>query len=1224
MRERINRLARGILTAEVPELSVSPEEIAGEVRSGEVFRTFICADSENGVHLKGLVYSDHPRVRVLRPSYGGVRNRIAVEADARDVDPGEELTGTLRFVTNGGERQIPFCFQVKAGAAAGILSRLTSIKDFAYIAKADPESALRIFGYRDFVRAPFMKDLRLRALYDAFRSGADRASAMEQFLVASGAKQPALVRPETERVEFRSVTGDTEGSITLVVVRPGYCFLSVKAEGGFLSLPEQSVPAEALRGGSTVFRFRIDASRLHEGRNDGKIRFTAGSFRFSVPVTVFREQAAEAAAAMRNRIACRKNFAEYLSLRVETALLYGWDEKSAFGCIPEDIARQMTGLLENSEPAGSLSHRTVLLMAEAAMLGGMEERSRELLAGILPEVIAVREQELFEYLLCEILQAMLPGGDSRKAGAARLVRKFMEEKGMHELITWYLMLRPELKKNPPELDELLREEYEAGSRSPFLYAEMAKLYEDNPQLIRALGPAELSVLRFSLRHSGADISGRDGAERKRGKRGGKAGKDSGFLPGEAAAAAYTAAANGVRTFGRLHFPLLAALCKARPSKDLLTTVCTILIRQDARTPEAGKWYLRGIEEKIRLNGLYEYLIYSMPEQDSEQLPHEVLLYFAYDSRLDSRSKAKLYENICRFRDREPELWAEYRRQIEEFTLNELLAGHISGNLAVLYRAVLIGDMVDRRLAAALPAVLNARSIRADAPYIRAAVIVYPELREIGKITLKDGQCVTPVYTDDALVLFEDAYGNRFADVSFRADLICSMPELAERCAEVNPDSAVQLLGRLKAVLEKRRPSGSRLEDEELRTLQYALKVLALSPACEEKICHLLMLRPADSADLLLGTDLRNYTSEERLGLLKGLRDLERWADAWALLKEFIPLKADPMLLRDICSRVILDRMFPEEPLLLSLSARLFLTKNADAAIIDYLCEYWNDSTENMYLLMDEAARREIRTGDLEERLLAQMLFTGNTEHLDRVFTRYREDRKSTEVMVRAYITDRAAEFFLHGKMPDEGVFRYLEMLFRDSADRKRVPEIYQLALSRYYAGLDRLTEEQAALAEEILYSLLDEGLCFPYYKNLARFIPVPEDVLDKAILEFRGTPGGEYEIRSRILPGEQEFRPEKLDAMYMDLYVKRQVLFAGETWEYEVTDPSRPDAGVLARGSVSSDAPEDAGDVRQVSRFACINRMTALLEAKDEAALKREMQSFAAQEDLAADLFRPL
>ena len=189
MRERINRLARGILTAETPELSVSPESLDGEVRSGEVLRTSVSADSENGVHLKGLVYSDDPRVQVLRASYGGVRNRIAVEVDARDLDPGEELTGTLRFVTNGGECQIPFCFRVTAGAAAGILGRLTSIKNFAYIAKADPESALRIFCYRDFVRAPFMQDLRLRALYDAFRSGADRASAMEQFLVASGAKQ---------------------------------------------------------------------------------------------------------------------------------------------------------------------------------------------------------------------------------------------------------------------------------------------------------------------------------------------------------------------------------------------------------------------------------------------------------------------------------------------------------------------------------------------------------------------------------------------------------------------------------------------------------------------------------------------------------------------------------------------------------------------------------------------------------------------------------------------------------------------------------------------------------------------------------------------------------------------------------------------------------------------------------------------------------------------------
>ena len=55
MRERINRLARGILTAETPELSVSPESLDGEVRSGEVLRTSVSADSENGVHLKGLV-----------------------------------------------------------------------------------------------------------------------------------------------------------------------------------------------------------------------------------------------------------------------------------------------------------------------------------------------------------------------------------------------------------------------------------------------------------------------------------------------------------------------------------------------------------------------------------------------------------------------------------------------------------------------------------------------------------------------------------------------------------------------------------------------------------------------------------------------------------------------------------------------------------------------------------------------------------------------------------------------------------------------------------------------------------------------------------------------------------------------------------------------------------------------------------------------------------------
>ena len=47
MRERINRLARGVLNSEVPVLSVRPENLRLSVRRGEMLSAEFHADSEN-------------------------------------------------------------------------------------------------------------------------------------------------------------------------------------------------------------------------------------------------------------------------------------------------------------------------------------------------------------------------------------------------------------------------------------------------------------------------------------------------------------------------------------------------------------------------------------------------------------------------------------------------------------------------------------------------------------------------------------------------------------------------------------------------------------------------------------------------------------------------------------------------------------------------------------------------------------------------------------------------------------------------------------------------------------------------------------------------------------------------------------------------------------------------------------------------------------------------
>ena len=87
MREKINRLAKGIIDQVLPEISVIPENIDMPVKSGEIIKIEINIESKNRIYAKGLVYSSNYRVSVLAPSFGGIKNKIILEIDTRFLNP---------------------------------------------------------------------------------------------------------------------------------------------------------------------------------------------------------------------------------------------------------------------------------------------------------------------------------------------------------------------------------------------------------------------------------------------------------------------------------------------------------------------------------------------------------------------------------------------------------------------------------------------------------------------------------------------------------------------------------------------------------------------------------------------------------------------------------------------------------------------------------------------------------------------------------------------------------------------------------------------------------------------------------------------------------------------------------------------------------------------------------------------------------------------------------
>ena len=143
-------------------------------------------------------------------------------------------------------------------------------------------------------------------------------------------------------------------------------------------------------------------------------------------------------------------------------------------------------------------------------------------------------------------------------------------------------------------------------------------------------------------------------------------------------------AGRARNYQRLLYGILQEAYEVYPSKGLLMAICSLLIKGHKTGPSCFPWFQRGVEQDIRLTGLYEYYIESMPSRSREPLPQIIRMYFSYNNTLNHEKKAAVYANVIRNRKTDAHTYNSYRPAMERFMLEQLQAGRISRNLALLY------------------------------------------------------------------------------------------------------------------------------------------------------------------------------------------------------------------------------------------------------------------------------------------------------------------------------------------------------------------------------------------------------------------------------------------------------------------------------------------------------------------------------------------------------------
>lgn len=661
---------------------------------------------------------------------------------------------------------------------------------------------------------------------------------------------------------------------------------------------------------------------------------------------------------------------------------------------------------------------------------------------------------------------------------------------------------------------------------------------------------------------------------------------------------------------------------SRASEKELFESCSLRIKNGEVDRESFLWYRRGVLEELKITNLYEYFMLSAPEDYGEAFPRNLLLYFQMENNtLNSHQKALLYANVIKYQEEDSQIYQDYRDSIEEFMLEELLKRRQSENLAVIYERFLVEQLLTIDFAEALADILFLRRISCSDRRIRQVQVLYDQLQEKITVPLVGGQALIPVYTPGAVIALVDAQGNCYASsVPYTLKRLMDERRYAGRCQELLHyhqglylylcDGASkshvitsQNVENYKRVLKINGFTARYKEDVRQEILQFYYAGHELEELDREFfVAETASMTPKDRA---------KYTE---ILILRGL-----YEEAYDSLRKFGYALVRVKLLIKLAAYRIRETGYEENEFLLKLCLFIFRQHKYNESILEYLSGYYYGSARTMEAVWQEARAFEVNVFDLEERLLGQMLFTG--EFLESAFEIFKDYHSlgGEGLAGRAYLTWLAYEDFVRGKPAPKGAYDYLEQAIaweENLADVCGLAYLNDLTLRRH------LNEHQRIRAERMVKDYIERKMRFSFMKPLMERLGKPYMLEDKTFVEYRANPNHRVVLHYVVeTPRERtcSYMAERLYPVEPGLFVREFTLFYGERLTWFVTE-------VLEDGTEISTPDVSYTEEREEplltgTKYADIYELARSLSERDMAEFERRMENYGRKNFLIETVF---
>lgn len=1179
MRARIGQIAAGRFNGTKPILAFSEETIDLSVIEGRSEAGSFVIESTNQIKICGIVYSTNPRMECLNPHFEGEKVRIRYQFNSKGLTEGDACEGKFVIVCNQIEYSLSFCARITRLYAEASTGAVKSLDDFTRLAASNWDEAYHLFYNRNFLNTIPYDNVYERLTYEGFACARPSGQNMEEFLIGVNKKQPVSISVDKSEEIFMASKEPQSGCFTITKDNWGYTEIRLRTDCEFIKLSKPVLTLDDFIGKTYLYEYIIDASAMHAGRNFGRIYIDGVYQSFTIDITAgVRDDDGSISdiAVTKDIKECMVGIMElYTSFRLKRIVTGVW-------------ANETISILNHLHALVPDEHMYELMKAQAFIINRQRQEAKWILDDFKhsnPD----KKAPIWGYYL--YLMTLLEREPSYIDNMTHEVELIFYENPDSVLLFWVLLfLRDQYFDDSAGKLKDIKYWVLRGCSSPYLYIEAYYLISQDPYLIKELSVFELRILSWAVKEKA--------------------------LTKELAGAIFEAVdlAGG---FDNRVYELLTAAYEICPEAEYVGIICSYLIKGHKNDTCFHKWFELGIENKLRLTGLYESYLLTMDDRQISPVPKIIQMYFSFDNKLPYRKLAVLYNNIIAAKETEPEVYHKYRKAMGRFAMDQAQLRHIDDNLAVLYEDMLELGFINEELSAAFSDIIYTHKLIVFDKRIVRAIIYQNEMKEPQIVPVTDQCAYFELFSNDYVILFEDSRGYRYVkSISYRLQRLMDAEKYLDRCISLSPDRPQYIVSHFKHVRDY-----SDFTKDDLKLFKPVFYSESFSDSYKAvmgyrilKYCQLHdyedYVRP-----FLQSINFDTLQKDARKYLIDMLVSNRLYEKAYDMAMEYgidMLAAASKVVLCENALKV----QHVDDDFMVQLAISAFKTGKYSDLVLKYLCENYTGPTDELINLWHAADKFSISSMKLDERILEQGIYTQiEPEKISDIFMEYYK-RAGNEKLILAYISLVAHGYLHSGGCKADFIFDIIEKRF---IGNRTLNDACQLALLKHFAEKTDITQAELEIEDTLLKYYIYNNMYFDFFARLDYRLLEKYFIYDKAFLQYESTPGTHVVLHySRDEDGE-EFNSEDMVEMYDGIYVKTFVIFFGELIRYYITEEH--DNSIEVKESNRLTCNNIPGD-NDHSRYNLINEMIISDTLSDETTLKSNIDEYKRLDAATKQLFK--